>query len=198
MNNKWNDALNNIRAKAYKTHEDVNQNYGDKPYSFHLHSVEIKTKELLEVLYKGKIEDEEYVAVLFGALFHDSIEDARLSYNDVKDIALEFLSEKYAVMATEIVYALTNEKGRTRAERSNDKYYDGIRNTPYAPLVKLADRMANMEYSNITQSSMWKKYLSEWNHFISSIGFNDLDEIKRGEVKPLLTKWLDNKTKTED
>ena len=40
------------------------------------------------------------------------------------------------------MYALTNEKGRTRAERAGVKYYEGIRAVPYAPMVKLADRMA--------------------------------------------------------
>ena len=57
------------------------------------------------------------------------------------------LDEAQAFMAAEIVYALTNEKGRTRAERAGVKYYEGIRAVPYAPMVKLADRMANVRFS---------------------------------------------------
>lgn len=197
MDEKWNDAINSIRLKAYKVHEDVNQKYGDKPYSYHLHSVELKTKELIESFYQ-EIDGEEYTAIVFGALFHDSIEDARLSYNDVKKIALEFLSEKYATMASDIVYALTNEKGKTRAERANDKYYEGIRNTTYAPLVKLADRLANMEYSCKTQSSMHKKYMSEWDHFLLSIGWSSFNDLSKFKVNCMLANCLQKQSDYKD
>jgi len=53
---------------------------------------------------------------------HDLIEDCRVSYNDVKDA----LGQE----AADIIYAVTNEKGKNRKERANDKYYEGIRNTP--------------------------------------------------------------------
>lgn len=76
-------------------------------------------------------------------------------------------------MAAEIVYALTNEKGRTRAERAGVKYYEGIRATPYAPMVKLADRMANVRFS-LRQTSdynhrMARVYREEWPHFLASL-----------------------------
>ena len=74
---------------------------------------------------------------------------------------------------TEIVYALTNEKGRTRAERANDKYYNDICNTPYAPLVKMADRMANMSYSIEKGSTMANVYRKELPHFIEAITKNN-------------------------
>jgi ATP phosphoribosyltransferase regulatory subunit HisZ len=63
-----------------------------------------------------------YKMLYFAALFHDSIEDARLTYNDVLSIAKEYMTEGYAKASTEIVYALTNEKGRNRKERANEKY----------------------------------------------------------------------------
>lgn len=55
----------------------------------------------------------------------------------------------------ELVYAVTNEKGRNRAERANDKYYEGIRNTEHATFVKLCDRIANIEYGG--KSDMYAK-----------------------------------------
>jgi len=67
------------------------------------------------------------VPLFFGGYYHDSIEDARLTYNDVMKVARNMMTEEQALMATEIVYALTNEKGRTRAERAGEKYYQGIR-----------------------------------------------------------------------
>ena len=112
---------------------------------------------------------EDILPVLFGAYFHDSIEDARLTYNDVKKIAEKYMSSEQAFLATEIVYALTNEKGRNRHERANDKYYEGIRNTKYAPLVKACDRLSNYEFAKATKSRMVKMYESEMDEFINHI-----------------------------
>lgn len=76
-------------------------------------------------------------------------------------------------MAAEIVYALTNDKGRTRAERAGEKYYQGIRETPYAPFVKLADRLANITYSfthtNEANNHMKGVYAQELPHFLQTI-----------------------------
>lgn len=69
---------------------------------------------------------------------HDLIEDTRTSYNDVK----MYLGQAVA----DVVYALTNEKGKNRAERANDAYYAGIRLTRGAVFVKLCDRIANVRY----------------------------------------------------
>ena len=105
---------------------------------------------------------EDVPAVMFGAWFHDSIEDARLTYNDVRKRARSLgLDEAQAFMAAEIVYALTNEKGRTRAERAGVKYYEGIRAVPYAPMVKLADRMANVRFS--------LRQTSDYNHRMAGV-----------------------------
>ena len=72
-----------------------------------------------------------------------------------------------------MVYALTNEKGRTRAERANDKYYQGIRETPYAPMLKLADRLAHISYScsntNESNAHMKQVYQTELPHFLTAI-----------------------------
>ena len=57
------------------------------------------------------------------------------------------VANEFVIVSTEIAYALTNEKGRTRAERANEKYYEGIRSTKYAPMVKYADRIANLRFS---------------------------------------------------
>ena len=87
------------------------------------------------------------------------------------------LSRSQALMATEIAYALTNEKGRNRAERANERYYSGIRSTPYAPFVKLCDRYANISYScnGKNDTRMRMIYQKEWNHFIEAITSNSTD-----------------------
>lgn len=139
------EVIAQIETAAHELHAAVNQTYDDKkPYGYHLDMVADAVR-----CYGAEIcqEEADVLPMLFGAYFHDSIEDARQTYNDVKKIALRFMSESQALMATEIVYALTNDKGRTRAERAGEKYYEGIRETPYAPLVKLCDRLANASYS---------------------------------------------------
>ena len=153
---------------ASKCHEDVNQKFDGKPYSIHLSAV---LEAALQYSQYFPDDVNNYLDVIaFAACFHDTIEDARLTYNDVLKIATKELGDKdKAAMTTEIVYALTNEKGRSRAERANEKYYEGIRTTPFASFVKFCDRYANMKYSFANKTSMAKKYAQELPHFIESL-----------------------------
>ena len=162
-----------IRKKAAQVHADVNQHYDEKPYFYHLNKVACHVISYLPFIVD---KEEDILPVLFGAYFHDSIEDARLTYNDVKKIAEEYMSKEQALMAAEIVYALTNEKGRNRHERANEKYYKGIRETFYAPLVKACDRLANYNYAKLTQSKMVKCYENEMDEFITAISPQDETE----------------------
>ena len=166
------DSLEQIRLAAHRLHESVNQFYdGDKPYGYHLDMV---AKEVYAYGHLVLVGEADLFPLFMGAWFHDSIEDARVSYNDVKKIALKFgLTEEQAFMASEIVYALTNEKGRNRKERAGKRYYEGIRNTPYAPFVKMCDRMANIRYScgcyNMGNLRMAKVYEDEMPYFAQAI-----------------------------
>ncbi|MDE7378487.1 MAG: hypothetical protein K2N13_05920 [Paraprevotella sp.] len=171
--------LERIRLAAHELHEHVNQHYsGNLPYGYHLDAVAACVREFG---HEVCMEATDVVPLVFSAYYHDSIEDARLTYNDVMRHAQTAggMEEEKARLATEIVYALTNEKGRNRAERANEKYYAGIRQTPYAPFVKASDRLANMRYSfRLTSPSnirMMKVYAGEWEHFIRSIRGNDDD-----------------------
>lgn len=158
---------NKIKAAAYEIHAEVNQMYDNCPYGYHLDMV-------ADFVRKYVSEDNiDYMGIIFGAYFHDTIEDARLTYNNVMELAKMYLDDDDALIGTEIAYALTNEKGRTRDERANDKYYNDICNTPYAPLVKMADRMANMSYSIEKGSRMADVYRKELPHFIDAITKNN-------------------------
>lgn len=107
--------------------------------------------------------------VLSSAWCHDVIEDTRQTYNDVKNAT--------SLEVAEIVYALTNEKGKTRKERANEKYYNGIRNTPYATFVKLCDRIANIQYSMSQRSRMLEMYRKETPEFINTLYDERYDEM---------------------
>ena len=174
--------IDDIRCAAHTVHSDVNQFYGNGlPYSYHLDSVAEYVRRYGHLVCNLR---QDVLPLMFGAYFHDSIEDARLSYNDVTKKALEIgLSDVQAYMGAEIVYALTNEKGRTREERANQRYYEGIRLTPYAPFCKMCDRLANLKFSaqQIEKSNihMLEVYRNELPHFISAIQPEEDMDIRR-------------------
>ena len=112
-------------------------------------------------------------------------------------IAKELMDEEQAYLATEIVYALTNEKGRNRAERANEKYFEGIRETPYAPFIKLVDRLANISYSssgnNAANQHMKTVYRNELPHFLDALTTKTADRyfglprVMIDEIKRIIT-----------
>ena len=172
LREKYAKQIEQIRLAAHELHQSVNQIYGDDlPYGFHLDMV------VEGVICYGHLVcvcEEDVVPLFFGAYYHDSIEDARQTYNDVLRTAKKWMTEEQALMAAEIVYALTNDKGRTRGERAGEKYYNGIRVTPYAPFVKLCDRLANVTYtcsidSGRKGSRMREVYKGEMGKFLPAI-----------------------------
>ena len=178
---KYAKQIEQIRLAAHELHQSVNQIYGDDlPYGFHLDMV------VEGVICYGHLVcacEEDVVPIFFGAYYHDSIEDARQTYNDVLRTAKKWMTEEQALMAAEIVYALTNDKGRTRGERAGEKYYNGIRATPYAPFVKLCDRLANVTYtcsidSGRKGSRMREVYKGEMGKFLPAI-MSDSDDPRR-------------------
>lgn len=169
--------INEIRNDAHALHASVNHAYDRiRPYGFHLDMVVNWIRKYIEEVC---VSEQDILPIYFAAYYHDSIEDARLSYNDVMRIAKELMNEEQAYLATEIVYALTNEKGRNRAERANEKYFAGIREIPYAPFVKLADRLANTSYafSKGTADSlrMSKVYREELPGFLEALKVEGTD-----------------------
>ena len=170
--------IQRIKNRAHQLHESVNQTY-DKihPYGFHLDMV---AESVDRYGHEVCASETDLLPLFFGAYFHDSMEDARQTYNDVMRTAQEFMDEEQALMAVEIVYALTNDKGRTRAERAGERYYRGIRETPYAPFVKLADRLANIHYSfthtNEANAHMKTVYAGELPHFLEAINAQKEDQ----------------------
>ena len=179
---KYQAKIEKIRQRAHELHENVNQIYGDDlPYGFHLDMVAEGVEEFGHLVC---VREEDVLPIFFGAFFHDTIEDARQTYNDVMKEARKWLSEEQALMATEIVYALTNDKGRTRAERAGEKYYKGIRETPYATFVKLCDRLANVTYTCSVDCGksgfrMKETCKSEMQHFLSALKAEDDDPRKQ-------------------
>lgn len=184
--------LREFESECYKIHDDVNQKYDSNPYSLHLKMV----VNMLQIVFKDAwkynfIKSDsllnDYLKCHYAALLHDAIEDARLTYNDVKRLVssnnsfyfVEYDKEKDHANhhifrineedVADIVYAVTNEKGKNRLERANEKYYQGIRENNLAVIVKICDRLANAFYSKMMGSRMVDVYKSEHQHFMDSI-----------------------------
>jgi hypothetical protein len=96
---------------------------------------------------------------------HDLIEDARQSYNDVR-VAL-------GDEAANIIFGVTNNTGKTRAERADERYYEKIRTTKGAIFVKLCDRIANVRYGKLTKSRQFEMYKKENEHFLKQLGWGE-------------------------
>lgn len=141
---------NEIRAKGFAAIAHGGQVYDNEmPYTFHL-------DEVVDVLYRFGIYDSLFIC---AGYLHDVIEDTRCSYSDV--------NERFGEDVAEIVYAVSNELGRNRAERS-EKTYPKIMATPGAIVVKLADRIANVQHG-LARNGKHKMYKSEFQKFARSL-----------------------------
>ena len=175
---------------ATKAHEGQFRKGTRRPYIVH----PIEVADIVSTMTK----DEE---VICAAVLHDTIEDARMSYNDVRRFLGAFndvdfpadvdARRSFEEQVPEIVYALTNEKGRNRAERASEAYYAGIRSTRFASFVKMCDRLANIRYSTmfVFANRMLDVYREEYPDFIRAIhegAVTPVPEAMRCEAECLL------------
>lgn len=134
-------------------HKETNHFYDTYlPYEFHLRMVVQVCEDFSHLMPNW------WDTVKLACWGHDLIEDTRCSYNDIKNILGNDVAD--------IIYAVTNEKGKNRSERANDKYYNGITNQHGATFVKLCDRIANVQYSRLTKSKMLSMYRKENDNFV--------------------------------
>lgn len=176
--------LQELRQQIYDRYDIYcNQKYADNlPYSFHIKCVEAQGEKFLHLIQEDRHEDFEerhvfnlknsfsqgvlYVDIIKLALSaHDLIEDARMTYNDIKSLATSLGNNVAGEMVADIVYTVTDEKGKTRKERKSDKYYKELSENKFAVFVKLADISANTLFSRLTGSSMYAKYKAEFANF---------------------------------
>ena len=133
------------QAKMFAVRNHGLQEYDGFPYHKHLDDVDEVVQR-----YSDKIK------YRIAAWLHDIIEDTPVSYNDI-------LSQ-FGKEIAEIVFCVTDEMGRNRAEKK-PKTYPKIKSNSDAIFVKLCDRIANIESGIKTGNSMGKKYMKEHPEF---------------------------------
>lgn len=169
--------MEQFRNLIHDQHDVIcNQKYANVlPYSFHLICVQAQGEKFLHFIEDEIISNPENQfsidftkrsLVRFALISHDVIEDARLTYNDLKELGSKYLNNSAGGdMLAEIVYCVTDEKGRNRKERKSEKYYKELSENELAVFVKLADISANTLFSKLTGSSMYNKYKIEFQYF---------------------------------
>ena len=179
--------LEKLRGEIYYQHDvECNQKYGGSlPYSTHLKFVEAQGEKFIHLIPNDFItnkdnmfsDDVAYKNIVRLALTtHDTLEDARMSYNDIKKLASNLGNTIAGEMVADIVYAVTDEKGKSRAERKNEKYYKELKENKLAVFVKLADLSANTLFSKLTGSSMYEKYKKEFPKFKEKVYIEEYEE----------------------
>ena len=132
------------KAIEFATQKHAAQRYDAFPYTKHLSDVDA-------VLIRFGINDEN---MRCSAYLHDTIEDTATNYGEIKN--------NFNTEIAEIVYAVTDEVGRTRKERQ-EKTYPKLAKNSAAIVLKLADCIANIEYSIASKNTkMVELYRSEF------------------------------------
>lgn len=129
-------------ARALATRAHTGQRYGAAPYTVHL-------AQAVAVLHRHGVTDAKLVAATW---LHDTLEDTSVS----RDTLVAAVGEPI----TALVDAVTDGPGAHRAERKA-RPYRMIPQTPGAVLVKLADRVANVEASVGVRPTKLAKYRAE-------------------------------------
>ena len=146
-----------LRAKTYATEAHAGQTYGPYHYTKHLNDV-------YNVLVAYGVSDE---LVLMAAWMHDTIEDTQKRYEDV--------FEDFGKKTADLVYLLTDKRGKNRKER-HEKTYPLIATDPRATLVKVADRLANTMNSQHEKEKMFFMYEKEYPYFKETLMSHVNDE----------------------
>jgi (p)ppGpp synthase/HD superfamily hydrolase len=137
-------------AKRFAKIVHHGQKYGTHSYDYHLLQVEMALQRFGFTDEKLKI----------SAWLHDVIEDTKISYDKIK--------YGFGGEIADIVYSVTNEMGRNRKERYA-KTYPKIRDNKDGLIIKLADRIANIEFSKGMNTGFADMYQAEWSAFEASL-----------------------------
>lgn len=170
-------GIEHWRDFCYYQHDvEVNQKYGkDLPYSSHLHFVEQQGLKFIHLLPDAESKE----LVLCALIGHDLIEDARLTYNDVKDAVRYQIgaTPSYSEAVADIIYCVTDEKGKNRKERKSDKFYIELKANELAVFVKLCDMAANILYGKLTGSKMYDMYKRDFPAIKDRLYIPEYDEL---------------------
>jgi hypothetical protein len=143
-------------ARRFATLHHGDQPYGDgKPYSYHLYKV-------VEVLRAYEAEWPFLAAGWLHDFEEDCLQDQPMAERR------QLLVERYGDLIEAMVWACTGV-GENRKARNADQYAK-IKEMPHAAVLKIADRIANMEACVKFKSKLGPMYLKELDEFDANVG----------------------------
>jgi (p)ppGpp synthase/HD superfamily hydrolase len=143
--------LEKIKEFAQKSYDDANCKYDGGNYFIHINMVKDAFKPHISV-YKNQLD----VAPTIGAICcHDLIEDAKLTYNNIYEICGKDIAD--------ITLAVTDVPAENRLMRHLLTMPKTIKDYR-AIILKMCDIYANAKYSKESGSSMYKKYVEEYEY----------------------------------
>jgi len=142
------EKISEARRYAILHHGD--QKYGDAPYVVHLDAV-------ANVMSEFDFSDS------FGltcAYLHDIVEDTNVTAEDLR--------RDFSAGIALVVDACSKPKGMKRRE-STTRYYPKLKAVPFAVVVKLADRIANVRNCIQSESGLLSMYKKEYPEFRAAL-----------------------------
>jgi hypothetical protein len=130
-----------------------NQLYGGYPYVIHLGSVEKILRDFGFTPDKGI----DARRLLLAAWLHDSIEDTSATFAQIQ--------LKYGTDMAKLVDAvskITKQQGLSEEASNLGTLNKIVREHPLAHVLKLADRIANMQFGKTYEGRILPKYYNEW------------------------------------
>lgn len=168
-------TVENFKDFAFHQHDvKCNQKYNKTlPYSFHLDLVAKQVDK-----FKHLLKFQDYLIAKCGAYGHDLIEDARLTYNDIKQLTIQTqMDVNISREVADVIYACTELRGRDRDERHGEEYIQGLKESRLGLFVKLCDISANIGFGVLTNSTMVKKYRKEFPRIKEQLYREEFDEL---------------------
>lgn len=146
-----------IAQFARRVHK--NQRYGGYPYPLHLGLVEKTLKDFGFTPQSGI----DARRLLLAAWLHDAIEDTSATYAQIQI--------KYGTDMAQLVDAvskLPKQQGISKQERTLGTLHKIVREHPLANVLKLADRIANMQFGKVQEGRILPKYYM-WSGLFSAV-----------------------------
>lgn len=143
--------LSKHRKKVNDIHNKANCKYDGKEYVIHLDMVVNGIMKYDTVFLNHK----DYRIAVIGGYYHDTIEDAQLTFNDVKKIT--------NIAVAHVVLDVTDVHEENRLLRHLFTMSKTVKNH-ISIIVKMCDIRANCLYSKVNGSSMYKKYVAEYEY----------------------------------
>ena len=166
------------RARVFfsEAHRSTNHMYGkganEETYDYHTEHVADVARRFMHCTNFSNDEIEITIAGCYG---HDSVSDARITYNDINN------SLRSSRLAKVCCNLCEDMHGTNREERNSPSYYERITSDEISAYIKICDRIANIERGLWEGSSMCVKYYHERLKFFIGVvvySINDVDSPK--------------------